>query len=253
MSLARDAVGTGPSIDTRIPPAYTRTTSAFGCVSLASVHHREERPHGSPARTSRRLEQQTHTLARQLRWWRGTALVLLMLGLISLPWQGAKTQAQEDIGRAGPDAGATGGGAGEYVSAGHACGHEPHHHGGEPAPPQWLEQHQYQEWARQPHRRLQRTAQYGPEHAHRLAYGGDRAGAQFSSFGGLVLGRLNTISGVFAAVTGGINNTASEPGASVSGGTVNTSSGVVASVSGGANRTAVGDFDWVAGSLFQDF
>ena len=44
-----------------------------------------------------RLEQRTHTVERQLRWWRGTALLLLILGLVSLPWQGAKTQAQEEV------------------------------------------------------------------------------------------------------------------------------------------------------------
>jgi hypothetical protein len=44
------------------------------------------------------LEAQTHTVARQLRWRRGTAMLLLVLGLVSLPWQGANTQAQEEIG-----------------------------------------------------------------------------------------------------------------------------------------------------------
>jgi len=38
-----------------------------------------------------RLEQRTHTVERQLRWWRATALLLLILGLVSLPWQVAHT------------------------------------------------------------------------------------------------------------------------------------------------------------------
>jgi len=58
----------------------------------------------------------------------------------------------------------------------------------------------------------------------------------FSRFGGLVVGRLHTISGDFASVSG-FNNTAS---------------GEFAAVSGGINRTAAGEFDWVAGDLFQD-
>jgi hypothetical protein len=37
----------------------------------------------------------------------------------------------------------------------------------------------------------------------------------------------------------------------VSGGVLNTASGS-AVVSGGRNRTAEGEFDWVAGSLFED-
>ena len=104
----------------------------------------------------------------------------------------------------------------------------------------------------------------------------------FSSFGGIVVGLRNTISGGFssvsggadntasgdaAAVSGGAQNTASAFGATVSGGQLNTASGLsaavsgglgntasgdLAAVSGGRNRTAAGEFDWVAGSLFED-
>jgi hypothetical protein len=59
----------------------------------------------------------------------------------------------------------------------------------------------------------------------------------FSSFGGLVVGRQNAIHGAFAVVSGGSNNTAA---------------GDFAAVSGGRNRTAKGEFDWVAGSLVED-
>jgi hypothetical protein len=89
----------------------------------------------------------------------------------------------------------------------------------------------------------------------------------FSSFGGIVVGLRNTISGGFSSVNGGADNTASGNGASVSGGADNTASGLsaafsgglgntasgdLAAVSGGRNRTAAGEFDWVAGSLFED-
>src|SRR4030095_11742686 len=47
----------------------------------------------------------------------------------------------------------------------------------------------------------------------------------FSSFGGLVVGQVNEISGVWASVSGGLGNTATGPNASVSGGVGNTASG----------------------------
>jgi hypothetical protein len=62
-------------------------------------------------------------------------------------------------------------------------------------------------------------------------------GHQFSSFGGLVVGRQNEIRGAFAAVSGGMRNTAAGP---------------FSAVSGGHNRTATGEFDWVAGSIIED-
>jgi hypothetical protein len=104
----------------------------------------------------------------------------------------------------------------------------------------------------------------------------------FSSVGGLVVGVFNEISGEFASITGGgVNtasgtrsavhgglgnaasgfeavvsggqaNTASELRSVVSGGVGNTASGIQSTVSGGLERTASGQFDWVAGSLFED-
>jgi trimeric autotransporter adhesin len=104
----------------------------------------------------------------------------------------------------------------------------------------------------------------------------------FSRFGGIVVGFRNEISGEFASITGGESNvasgrvssviggrdntasgdlssvsggdfnTASGPGASVSGGVFGRAVGLLASVSGGSERTAEGEFDWVAGSLFED-
>ena len=64
-------------------------------------------------------------------------------------------------------------------------------------------------------------------------------------------GCCNTASDLDASVSGGINNTASGAFASISGGVGNMAAGVSASVSGG-NRTAPGEFDWVAGTLFED-
>jgi hypothetical protein len=100
---------------------------------------------------------------------------------------------------------------------------------------------------------LKRTGSHnlviGPEHA-------------YTSFGGLVVGRENTISAPYASVTGGRLNTASGLGASVSGGSVNTASkdfasvsggksneakGLNASISGGTINSAQGDFSSVAG------
>ena len=100
---------------------------------------------------------------------------------------------------------------------------------------------------------LKRTGSHnlviGPEHA-------------YSSFGGLVAGRENTISAPYTSVTGGRLNTASGLGASVSGGSVNTAGkdfasvsggknneakGLNASVSGGTSNSAQGDFSSVAG------
>jgi len=60
----------------------------------------------------------------------------------------------------------------------------------------------------------------------------------FSRFGGLVVGNLNTISGDFAVVSGGTENTASGGSASVSGGNGNLASGDASSISGGEVNTA---------------
>ena len=68
-----------------------------------------------------------------------------------------------------------------------------------------------------------------------------------SSYGGVVLGEWNTISGYVATVTGGRFNTASGAYSSVSGGTVNTAYGDISSVSGGGGNTASGEYSSVSG------
>jgi hypothetical protein len=73
----------------------------------------------------------------------------------------------------------------------------------------------------------------------------------FSSLGGLVVGDLNEISGIFASISGGALNVASGPPASVSGGFRNTASGPSASVSGGADNIARGIDSSVSGGAFN--
>jgi len=73
----------------------------------------------------------------------------------------------------------------------------------------------------------------------------------FSSYGGLVAGRSNTVSGQWSSVSGGFNNTASDSYSSVSGGRQNTASGNYSSVSGGLSRSASVIYNWAAGSLSE--
>jgi hypothetical protein len=105
--------------------------------------------------------------------------------------------------------------------------------------------------------------------------------SNYLSFGGIIGGYQNTISGPFAhvltgyqngalsfyacvttgqgnnaannyaSVSGGINNTASGPYSLVSGGSVNTASGIACSVSGGSNNTASGSVSSVSGGLLN--
>jgi hypothetical protein len=77
-------------------------------------------------------------------------------------------------------------------------------------------------------------------------------------------GAFNQASGSCASVSGGQSNEAAGGGgvgsfcageggvSSVSGGAHNLASGDFSSVSGGENRTASGEFDWAAGSLFEE-
>ena len=69
----------------------------------------------------------------------------------------------------------------------------------------------------------------------------------YSSFGGLVVGTRNTISGAYSSVTGGLSNTASGLFSSVSGGGENQASGFRCSVSGGVGNVASGRTDSVSG------
>ncbi len=86
--------------------------------------------------------------------------------------------------------------------------------------------------------------------------GDDRSGSHnivvgsmhnYSSYGGLVAGRYNTIAGNYASVSGGGDNTASGDQSSVSGGSSNTAGGTNASVTGGSHNKATGRGAFVGG------
>ena len=78
---------------------------------------------------------------------------------------------------------------------------------------------------------------------------GNTASGRRSSVSG---GSWNTASGPFSSVSGGHWNTASGYYSSVSGGDENTASGPFSSVSGGWRRKADARYDWAAGSLYED-
>ena len=82
--------------------------------------------------------------------------------------------------------------------------------------------------------------------SHNLVIGPEHA---YSSFGGLIVGRENTISAPYASISGGRLNTASGFAASVSGGNVNTASADFASVSGGKSNEAKGPAASVSGGI----
>ncbi len=73
----------------------------------------------------------------------------------------------------------------------------------------------------------------------------------YTSYGGLVAGYWNTISGEYSSVSGGGSNTASGYTSSVSGGYTNTASGHRSSVSGGQYNTAGGNYSSVSGGGYN--
>jgi trimeric autotransporter adhesin len=82
--------------------------------------------------------------------------------------------------------------------------------------------------------------------SHNLVVGKEH---NFSSFGGIVVGDFNEISGDFSSVSGGLLNKAIGHSSSVSGGLGNTASGNFSSVSGGSENTASGGSTSVSGGL----
>ncbi len=76
----------------------------------------------------------------------------------------------------------------------------------------------------------------------------------YSSYGGIVAGSFNTISGVSASVTGGYNNTASGDHSCVSGGGLNFAEATESSVSGGVSNKAKNQWASISGgdSILQD-
>jgi hypothetical protein len=71
----------------------------------------------------------------------------------------------------------------------------------------------------------------------------------YSSYGGLVAGRQNTISGIFSTVSGGSFNRASGAQSSVGGGSGNRASGFSSGVSGGSGNGASGGESSVGGGM----
>jgi hypothetical protein len=78
---------------------------------------------------------------------------------------------------------------------------------------------------------------------------GNQALRTYASVSG---GDGNSANGDYASVSGGSFNVAQGVSSAVSGGVANQAMGVQSTVSGGYNHTAAGEFDWRAGSLFQD-
>jgi hypothetical protein len=76
-------------------------------------------------------------------------------------------------------------------------------------------------------------------------------GHEYTSYGGLVAGSQNAVSGAGGSATGGMLNLASGTTASVCGGFMNKASGDNSSVSGGASRSAADSASWAAGSLLE--
>lgn len=114
--------------------------------------------------------------------------------------------------------------------------------------------------------------------SHNLVVGSNH---NYTSYGGLVVGYQNTVSGPlssvsggafneasgdassvsggghntainsYSSVSGGYDNSASGNSSSVSGGFHSTASGNYSSVSGGYNRSVSGEYNWRAGGLFE--
>ena len=213
------------------------------------------------------LEQRTHTVARQLRWWRGVACSLIVLALLT--WALPLSTAQEDAWGGGQGlaqrvaalehklrhitSGTDEEGRAEVVITGAnlrivnglgQTGCLDEHFEPIPNCPNGLG-----------------NLFVGYNEPRDPSGGGDvRTGSHhviigqqhnFSRVGGLAVGRSNEISGDFAAVCGGSANIASGQESSVCGGSSNTASGTSAAVSGGQVNVASGDFSAISGGVFN--
>jgi hypothetical protein len=196
------------------------------------------------------LEQRTHTVERQLRWWRGVAWGLLVLAVLTwaLPWGQAaeapfrmiadEVAALRDILAVirfdaaakevvitganlrlvnGLGATATTNGLGNFIVG-------------------------YNEPRSFPGAVDTHTG------SHNVVVGREH---NFSSFGGLVVGLQNEIFGAFASVSGGRGSRASGLSAAVSGGSGNWAMGETSAVSGGNLNTASGELAAVSGGALN--
>jgi hypothetical protein len=198
------------------------------------------------------LEQQMHTVNRRLRWWRGLAGGLLVMAVLTwaLPVVTADNARHDDkkgleqrvadlekllkhFSRDGNEITITG--ANLHIVNGLGMTNTVNGLGNLIVG--YNEPRSFGEEEENPNNRTgSHNTVVGKEH-------------NFASFGGLVVGLRNEISGEFAAVSGGSSNTASGLAASVSGGSSNTASDLAASVSGGEGNTASRLFAAVSGGL----
>jgi hypothetical protein len=189
------------------------------------------------------LRQQTQALARQARWWRGIACGAIVLALLGFPLQSGKAQYEgKDLAQRVADLEyklqyVTGGddevvitGANLRIVNGLGTTNTTNGLGNLIVG--------YNE------SRVPIGGTDSRTGSHNVVVGRE---LNFSSFGGLVVGQFNEISGQFASVSGGSSNTASGPRSSVSGGGLNTASGGNASVSGGGFNIASGGISSVSG------
>jgi hypothetical protein len=84
--------------------------------------------------------------------------------------------------------------------------------------------------------------------SHNLVVGDDNG---YTSYGGIVAGYGNLISGIFASASGGNGNSATGDYSSISGGTDNTSGGTYSTVIGGDNNTATGTESSITGGVLN--
>jgi trimeric autotransporter adhesin len=207
------------------------------------------------------LEHRTHTVERQLRWWRGLACGLAVAGLLGwgLPLGLAREEAREKdkdpkglaqrvaaleklprhFSRGKNDIFITGANLHIVNGLGRTdCGPEE-----EPIPdcPNGLGNLivGYNE---------PRDGEDIRTGSHNVVVG---QGHNFSRFGGLVVGNSHEISGDFAVVSGGDRNTASGNFAVVSGGSGNTADGESAWAGGGRSNLASGARSVVLGGSFN--
>jgi hypothetical protein len=196
---------------------------------------------------TRELEAHTRTVERRLRWWRRMAYGLGVLGVLALPLASVKAQVGQSLEQrveqleyklahvtSGPDditiSGANlnivnGLGATDTVNGlgNLIVGYNEHR----PSPPFT-------------------NTRAG---SHNVIVGTQH---NFSSFGGLVIGQFNEISGPWASVSAGYMNRASGRNASVSGGDFNVASGEFSSASGGGGNGSIGVETSVSGGYSNE-
>jgi hypothetical protein len=85
--------------------------------------------------------------------------------------------------------------------------------------------------------------------SHNLAFG--TSGQSYTSYGGILAGFNNQISGPEASIVGGFNSTASGLTAAITGGEANTASGQDASIGGGLGNRATGPDSAVSGGALN--